>query len=73
MCRCFIALKTLRSSQTALTNGVLLSFNALRGEKHWHGATSTTAMTHIAIQEELDGEVVDWMEHVTDEEYLKAR
>jgi quercetin dioxygenase-like cupin family protein len=43
------------------------------GEKHWHGATSTTAMTHIAIQEKLDGEVVDWMEHVTDEEYLKAR
>jgi quercetin dioxygenase-like cupin family protein len=43
------------------------------GEKHWHGATSTTAMTHIAIQEKLDGKVVDWMEHVTDEEYLKAR
>jgi quercetin dioxygenase-like cupin family protein len=43
------------------------------GEKHWHGATSTTAMTHIAIQEKLDGEVVDWMEHVTDEEYFKAR
>jgi quercetin dioxygenase-like cupin family protein len=43
------------------------------GEKHWHGATSTTAMTHIAVQEKLDSEVVDWMEHVTDEEYLKAR
>jgi quercetin dioxygenase-like cupin family protein len=43
------------------------------GEKHWHGATSTTAMTHIAIQEKLDGKVVDWMEHVTDEQYLKAR
>lgn len=42
-------------------------------EKHWHGATSTTAMTHIAIQEKLDGKVVDWLEHVTDEEYLKAR
>jgi quercetin dioxygenase-like cupin family protein len=42
-------------------------------EKHWHGATSTTAMTHIAIQEKLDGKVVDWMEHVTDEEYLKSR
>jgi quercetin dioxygenase-like cupin family protein len=43
------------------------------GEKHRHGATSTTAMTHIAIQEKLDGKVVDWMEHVTDEQYLKAR
>jgi quercetin dioxygenase-like cupin family protein len=43
------------------------------GEKHWHGATSTTAMTHIAIQEKLDGKVVDWLEHVTDEQYLKAR
>jgi quercetin dioxygenase-like cupin family protein len=39
------------------------------GEKHWHGATSTTAMVHIAVQERLDGRVVDWMEHVTDEEY----
>ncbi len=40
------------------------------GHKHWHGATSTTAMTHIAIQEALDGKVVDWMEKVTDEQYL---
>jgi quercetin dioxygenase-like cupin family protein len=39
------------------------------GEKHWHGATPTTAMTHIAIQEALDGEVVDWMEKVTDDQY----
>jgi quercetin dioxygenase-like cupin family protein len=38
--------------------------------KHWHGATPTTAMTHIAVQEALDGKVVDWMEKVTDEEYL---
>jgi hypothetical protein len=38
-------------------------------EKHWHGATPTTAMTHIAIQEALDGKVVDWMEKVTDEQY----
>jgi quercetin dioxygenase-like cupin family protein len=38
-------------------------------EKHWHGATSTTAMTHIAIQEHLDGKAVEWMEHVSDEEY----
>jgi quercetin dioxygenase-like cupin family protein len=40
------------------------------GRRHWHGATPTTAMTHIAIQEALDGKVVDWMEHVTDAEYL---
>ena len=43
------------------------------GEKHWHGATPTTAMTHIAIQEELDGKVVDWMEKVTDEQYGNLR
>jgi quercetin dioxygenase-like cupin family protein len=40
------------------------------GEKHWHGATATTAMTHVAIVESLDGKVVEWMEKVTDEEYL---
>jgi quercetin dioxygenase-like cupin family protein len=39
------------------------------GEKHWHGASPTTAMTHIAVQEKLDGKVVEWMEHVTDEQY----
>ena len=39
------------------------------GEKHWHGATATTAMTHIAIVERLDGKAVDWMEKVTDEQY----
>ena len=39
------------------------------GERHWHGATATTAMTHIAIHEALDGRAVDWMEHVTDAEY----
>src|SRR4051812_35239341 len=39
------------------------------GEKHWHGAGPTTAMTHIAIQEALDGNVVEWMEHVSDEQY----
>ncbi|MBY3329151.1 cupin domain-containing protein [Rhizobium laguerreae] len=38
-------------------------------ERHWHGASPTTAMTHIAIQEQLDGKVVDWMEHVTDTQY----
>lgn len=41
------------------------------GEKHWHGATPTTAMTHIAIAEVLDGKMVEWMEHVTDEEYRR--
>jgi quercetin dioxygenase-like cupin family protein len=39
------------------------------GEKHWHGAAPGTAMTHLAIQEYLDGKAVDWMEHVTDEQY----
>jgi quercetin dioxygenase-like cupin family protein len=39
------------------------------GEKHWHGATATTAMTHLAIQEKLDGKAVEWMEHVSDEQY----
>jgi len=39
------------------------------GEKHWHGATPTTAMTHVAIQEALDGKVVAWMEQVSDEQY----
>ena len=38
-------------------------------EKHWHGASPTTAMTHIAIQESLDGKVVDWMEKVSDDQY----
>ena len=38
-------------------------------EKHWHGATPTSAMTHIAIQEALDGKVVEWMEHVSDAAY----
>jgi quercetin dioxygenase-like cupin family protein len=42
------------------------------GHKHWHGATPTSSMTHVAIAEMLDGRAVDWMEHVTDEEYLKG-
>jgi quercetin dioxygenase-like cupin family protein len=41
------------------------------GEKHWHGATPTTAMTHIAIQEALNGKVGDWLEKVSDEQYRK--
>jgi quercetin dioxygenase-like cupin family protein len=43
------------------------------GRKHWHGATPTTAMTHIAIVETLDGKAVDWMEQVTDAEYLAGQ
>jgi quercetin dioxygenase-like cupin family protein len=39
------------------------------GEKHWHGATATTAMTHIAVHEQLDGKAVDWMEKVSDQQY----
>ena len=42
------------------------------GEKHWHGASPATAMSHIAVQERLDGKVVDWMEMVTDEQYARA-
>jgi quercetin dioxygenase-like cupin family protein len=43
------------------------------GEKHWHGASPTTAMTHIAIQEALDGKAVDWMEKVSDDQYQAQR
>jgi quercetin dioxygenase-like cupin family protein len=39
------------------------------GEKHWHGAAAAVGMTHIAIQERLNGTVVDWLEHVSDEQY----
>jgi len=39
------------------------------GEKHWHGATATTAMTHLAVQERLDGKAVEWMEKVSDSQY----
>jgi len=46
--------------------GDVVSFAA--GEKHWHGASATAAMTHIAV-EALDGKPVDWLEHVTDEQY----
>ena len=42
------------------------------GEKHWHGASATTAMTHIAVQEQLEGKAVDWMEQVSDEQYRAA-
>jgi quercetin dioxygenase-like cupin family protein len=40
------------------------------GEKHWHGASPNAAMTHLAIQERLDGKAVDWLEHVSDDQYL---
>ena len=41
------------------------------GEKHWHGASATTAITHIAIQEQLGGKTVEWMEKVSDEQYRR--
>ena len=47
--------------------GDVVSFSP--GERHWHGATTTNAMTHIAIQEQIDGKAVDWLEKVTDEQY----
>jgi quercetin dioxygenase-like cupin family protein len=47
--------------------GDVISF--LPGEKHWHGAAATTAMTHIAVQEQLDGKMVEWLEPVSDEQY----
>lgn len=59
-------LKSQRRSSPCLKPGASRSFF---GEKHWHGATATTAMTHIAIQEWLDGKPVDWMEKVSDEQY----
>lgn len=43
------------------------------GEKHWHGAAPITAVSHLAIQEALDGKAVDWMEQVTDEQYSCAK
>lgn len=42
------------------------------GEKHWHGAAATTALTHVAMQEALDGVAVEWLEHVSDEQYGAA-
>jgi quercetin dioxygenase-like cupin family protein len=42
------------------------------GEKHWHGASPATAMTHIAVQEKLNGTAVAWLEHVTDEQYAPS-
>lgn len=53
----------------AISPGDVIWFDP--GEKHWHGATPTTAMTHIAIAEKLDGKAVDWLDKVTDEQYRK--
>jgi len=50
--------------------GDVVRFDA--GEKHWHGASATTAMQHIAIQESLDGRTVDWLEQVREEEYRQG-
>lgn len=41
------------------------------GLKHWHGATATTGMTHLALQEQLNGKMVEWLEHVSEEQYLR--
>lgn len=49
--------------------GDIVSFSP--NEKHWHGAAPTTSVTHIAIQEKKDGKYVEWMEHVTDEQYRR--
>lgn len=51
--------------------GDIITFAA--GEKHWHGGTDTTAMTHIAIGEVVDGRSADWLEPVTDEQFLSGR
>ena len=51
----------------AIRPGDVVSFSP--GEKHWHGATATTGMSHIAVQEKLGGSPVDWMEQVSDEQY----
>jgi quercetin dioxygenase-like cupin family protein len=51
--------------------GDVVSFSP--GEKHWHGASPTIAMTHIAIQEQRDGTAVDWMEKVSDDQYKRPQ
>ena len=42
------------------------------GERHWHGASATVAMTHVAVQERQDGEAVTWLEHVADADYARG-
>jgi hypothetical protein len=58
-----------RSPEEELRPGDVVWFAP--GEKDWHGAAATTAMSHIAIQEKLDGKAVDWMEHVSNEQYRR--
>ena len=59
-----------QAPEPARVSCVLVSFEpGARSAWHWHGATSTTAMSHIAIQEALEGRVVEWMAKVTDEQY----
>src|SRR3954463_12084153 len=64
---------------TQIEDGPVHEFNAgdivlcPRDTRHWHGATPDTAMSHVAVQEVLDGTNVTWMEHVTDEQYLAGR
>lgn len=55
------------SKKEEIRPGDVIYFNP--DEKHWHGATATTGMSHIAVQEKLNGSPVTWMEHVTDEQY----
>ena len=55
------------SSKEEIRPGDVIWFPA--GEKHWHGATANSSMTHIAIAEALDGKTVDWMEQVSDAQY----
>ena len=52
---------------TVISSGDVIWFAA--GEKHWHGATATTAVSHIAIHEALDGKIVDWLEQVSEDQY----
>ncbi len=54
----------------AIGPGDVIWFNP--GEKHWHGATATTAMTHLAIQEALEGVTADWMEQVAEADYARG-
>jgi hypothetical protein len=61
----------IRMTTTRLQRRTLIFLRCPAEEKHWHGATPSTAMTHIAVQEALDGKVVQWMEKVTDEEYRR--
>lgn len=63
--------QTLGGSREEIRPGDVVWFAP--GEKHWHGATATTGMSHVAIAEKLDGKVVDWLEHVSDEEYGRGR